>query len=191
MSGPLSERPAAVHDIPLSAARRRAREPGRTRYIGADLDQVLDVEVVAGCFMLVRRQLIEEVGGMDEGFFMYGEEAEWCFRIRRAGWSILYFPGATILHRGGESARQYADQMTLAMSRSQLLFIQKTEGRAAAYLANLLMLLRDLPRALAWLCFSAFPRLRQSGVTGLLRPSVARVWLHIRGVFRPDWSHEA
>jgi len=53
---------------------------------------------VAGCFMVVRRETIASAGSLDEDFFMYGEDEEWCSRIKRAGWRIIYFPGATIIH---------------------------------------------------------------------------------------------
>ena len=96
---------------------RKSEGLGRSRYVGADLDTTQDVEVVAGCFMLVPRAAIDQVGGMDEGYFMYGEEADWCYRMRRAGWSALYYPDATILHHGGQSARQRPGPMLRAMAR--------------------------------------------------------------------------
>lgn len=159
-----------------------------SRYPGADLETVLDVEAVAGCFMLARRDVIDRVGGLDEDFFMYGEEAEWCFRIRRSGWRVLYFPGATILHHGGESTKQAPAQMTVAMAKGQVLFIQKTQGRAAAYAANLLMLLRDLPRTAAWLLFSGFPG---SEAARLLRPAASRFGFHARGLLSFDFRRHS
>ena len=58
---------------------------GGARYLGADFDQPHEVEVVSGCFMLLRREVFEQTRCMDEGFFMYGEEAEWCHRIVQHG----------------------------------------------------------------------------------------------------------
>jgi len=159
---------------------RRSRWLGRSRYIGMDLDCVQDVEVVAGCFMLVPREVLDKVGGMDEGFWMYGEEADWCYRIRRAGWRILYAPVATVLHHGGQSARQRPDRMVRAMARSQLRFLAKTQGPAAAWVANLLMLARDLPRAGLWWLLAPVPASGAGRARALLRPSVARIGLHAR-----------
>jgi len=161
---------------------RRSRWLGHSRYIGADLDSVQDVEVVAGCFMLVPREVLDKVGGMDQGFWMYGEEADWCYRIRRAGWRILYAPVATVLHHGGQSARQRPDRMVRAMARNQLHFLAKTQGPAAAWLANLLMLGRDLSRAAVWALLGLFPAAAAERARALLRPSVARVSLHARGL---------
>lgn len=159
---------------------RRSRLLGHSRYVGADLDEVQDVEVAAGCFMLVRREVIERVGGMDGAFFMYGEEAEWCHRIRRGGWRVRYFPGARILHYGGASASQDPATMKVAMARSQILFLRKTRGRVVAYLANLLMLARDLPRVALWALLSPAPR---SGLRASMAPAVSRLPFHLRTLF--------
>ena len=56
--------------------------------------------------MLVRRKVIEEVGGFDERFHMYGEDNEWCLRIARAGWLLVFQPAAVILHHGAKSSLQ-------------------------------------------------------------------------------------
>ena len=169
---------------------RRSRWLGRSRYIGLDLDRVQDVEVVAGCFMLVPRRVLAEVGGMDEGYFMYGEEADWCHRITRAGWSVLYYPDATIVHIGGQSAKQRPEKMLRAMARSQLLFLEKSRGKATAYAANVLMLLRDLPRAALHGLLRLLPGLRDGAFARRLAPASARVAFHLRGLVRPDWRAE-
>jgi len=166
---------------------RRSSVLGRSRYVGLDLDLVQHVEVIAGCFMLVRRDVIERVGVFDEAFFMYGEEEEWCHRIRDAGWRLHYFPGASVLHHGGASAKQFPAAMARAMTRSRLLVLQKTRGRGIAYLGNVLMLLRDLPRILAWCVLAPFPGLRTSSVGRLLHVSVARFPVHASGLLRLDW----
>jgi GT2 family glycosyltransferase len=157
---------------------------GGARYAGIDLDRVQDVEVVAGCFMLVRSEILDQVGGMDEDFFMYGEESEWCFRIRKAGWSVLYFPGARIVHLGGQSTKQKKSEMNLAMARGQLLFLEKTWGWHASYLANLMMLLRDSPRVCLWLLCMPIPRLRESEFGRSLKAAVQRLPMLLRGLFR-------
>ncbi len=158
---------------------RRSRTLGRSRYVGLSRDEVQDVEVVAGCFMLVRREVIQAAGGMDEGFFMYGEEAEWCHRIRQAGWGVRYFPGARILHHGGASTSQRPGQMKLAMAQSQLVFLRKTRGALVAYIANLLMLLRDLPRVLAWGLLTVAP---DSEPRKAMTPAAKRFPFHLRSL---------
>jgi GT2 family glycosyltransferase len=166
----------------------RSRWLGRARYVGVDLGRVQSVEAVAGCFMLVRREVIERVGPLDEAFFMYGEEAEWCYRIRKAGWQIYYFPGATIVHLEGASGKPRSARTILAVAKGQLLFLQRTRGSAAAYVANMLMLARDLPRAAVWAVLGWLPPTRDGTLRRELGPSAARLGLHAGGLWRRDWS---
>lgn len=72
-----------------------------------------------GACMMVRRQAIDEVGGMDEGFFMYCEEVDWAMRIKRAGWQIYCVPAAEIVHYAGQSTQQFRDEMFVALWRSR------------------------------------------------------------------------
>ncbi|HHE71027.1 MAG TPA: glycosyltransferase family 2 protein, partial [Chloroflexi bacterium] len=73
-------------------------------------DMPQDVDWVTGAAMLVRRETIDEVGPLDEGFFMYSEELDWCRRIRGAGWRIAYEPAAEVVHYGGKSSDQVVAQ---------------------------------------------------------------------------------
>ena len=68
-----------------------------------DPDLTCEVDSLSGCFMLLKREVYEEVGGFDEDFFLYGEDIDWCYRIKKAGWKILYYPQAEVIHYGGES----------------------------------------------------------------------------------------
>ncbi len=65
--------------------------------------KVRQVGWVSGAFFLLRRKIIKEAGLLDENIFMYGEEVEWCLRIKKAGYQIIYFPDATITHLKGAS----------------------------------------------------------------------------------------
>jgi GT2 family glycosyltransferase len=65
----------------------------------------VEVEATSGAFMLVRRTVVEQVGALDEGYFMHCEDLDWCVRIRGAGWHILFVPTARALHRKGRSSR--------------------------------------------------------------------------------------
>ena len=64
------------------------------------------VPMLSGAVMLVRRKVIDEVGGFDERFHMYGEDNEWCLRIARAGWLLVFQPAAVIRHHGAQSSLQ-------------------------------------------------------------------------------------
>src|SRR5690606_40274223 len=71
-----------------------------------DPDVETDVDSVVGAFMMVRREAIEQVGLMNEQFFMYGEDLDWAFRIKQAGWKIRYNPTVTVLHVKRAASRQ-------------------------------------------------------------------------------------
>jgi N-acetylglucosaminyl-diphospho-decaprenol L-rhamnosyltransferase len=76
-----------------------------------------DVEWASGVCILIRRDILESIGGWDEGFFMYGEDIDLCKRIRNAGFRIRFVPKATVEHRGGASAPRPGLLPTLAASR--------------------------------------------------------------------------
>lgn len=97
-----------------------------------------EVEVVSGMFMLVRREALEEVGLMDEGYFMYAEEADWCYRFWQAGWKCLFTPRARIMHLegGGKSTAQVSAKMYVHLHKSVLRFHRKNLGLIAAALAQ-------------------------------------------------------
>lgn len=78
---------------------------GRYNLTYLDPDELTEVDSVVGAFMLVRAEAIHQVGLLDERFFMYGEDLDWAYRIRKAGWKIYYNPQVTVLHVKGASTR--------------------------------------------------------------------------------------
>ncbi len=68
-----------------------------------------DVDCISGAFFLVRREVINKVGLLDEAFFMYGEDIDWCYRIRKAGWKIRFYPHVVIIHKKHQSGLAHAD----------------------------------------------------------------------------------
>jgi hypothetical protein len=123
---------------------------GRERMTWWDRDDVREVDVVTGCFMLVRRKAIKEVGLMDEKFFMYGEETDWCYRFKKAGWKILFTPDAEIVHFGGQSSKKIATEMALELRGSILRFIRKHRSWWVYVLAYLLVWLFFVVRIPVW-----------------------------------------
>ena len=105
---------------------------------GFEHDSVGEVELVMGACLLVRRQAAEAVGLLDESFFMFNEETDWCYRFRRAGWKVLFFPGAEVVHVGGTS---HGGRLFQENVRSQLRFLAKHHGPTAAERARSLLYL--------------------------------------------------
>ncbi|MFQ3534646.1 MAG: glycosyltransferase family 2 protein [Aggregatilineales bacterium] len=96
------------------------------RYNLTYLDEHLETEVdcVVGAFMWVRREVIEHVGLLDETFWMYGEDIDWAYRIKQAGWKILYYPKVTVLHIKRAASRQNP-KTRLEFQRASLTFYYK------------------------------------------------------------------
>lgn len=129
---------------------------GRERMTWWDKDEPREVDVISGCFMLVRREAIEQVGVMDESFFMYAEETDWCYRFKHAGWSNLYTPAAQIVHLGGQSTAKVSAAMTVQLRLSILRFIGKHRSPATYWICSLLVSLFFMLRVPVWLCVWAF-----------------------------------
>ncbi len=95
-----------------------------------------DVGWVGGAFMLIRREVIDRIGPLDEAFFFYGEDVEYCHRATRAGWKIRYDPGASIVHLGGassDSSRLAARQRDALTWKARYLLQRRCYGLAAEY----------------------------------------------------------
>lgn len=100
-------------------------------------DEVREVEVVMGACMLVRRAAIDEVGPADEAFFLFSEETDWCYRFRRAGWDVVFFPGATCTHVGGAA---HGGRLFRENLRGHLRFLAKHRGERDAARARRLLI---------------------------------------------------
>lgn len=96
------------------------------------------VDFVTGCAMLVKREALEAAGLLDESFFAYYEEVEWCVRIRRAGYAIVHVPGAKIWHKISPEAREASVAVHYYMTRNRLLFLKKTGASGLAWVHTLI-----------------------------------------------------
>ena len=104
---------------------------------GFDHESVREAEFLGGACLLVRREAFEAVGGFDEDFFMMSEEVDWCYRFRQAGWKVLFFPGAEVVHVVTSSANP---AMFRHLVRGHLRFLAKHRGAREAERARRLML---------------------------------------------------
>lgn len=86
------------------------------------------VDWIGGAFMLLRREVLEQAGGMDETYWMYSEETDWCYRIREAGWEVHYLPQLTITHVQGASTSQRPHEMMAQLYKSKIRFFAKHYG---------------------------------------------------------------
>ena len=134
----------------------RSRFFGRERMSWWDGNDTREVEVVMGCFMLVRKKAIEQVGVLDERFFMYAEETDWCYRFHKNKWQIIFTPDAQVIYLGGQSSRKIRSQMYLQLRGSILLFFKKHRNLPMYALACLLVAWFFALRVPYWLVRAIF-----------------------------------
>ena len=103
-------------------------------------DAILDVDWVQGAALMARREAIDQVGPMDEGFFMYSEELEWCRRFREAGWRVVYLPTAQVVHHAGKSSEQVLSARHVHFQTSKVRYFRRYHGRVAAGALRLFLL---------------------------------------------------
>jgi len=103
-------------------------------------DAVQDVDWVDGAALMVRRAAIEQVGLLDEGYFMYSEEMDWCRRFRQAGWRVVYLPTARIVHHRGKSSEQVIAARHVYFQSSKVRYFRKYHGPAVAGFLRLFLL---------------------------------------------------
>ena len=108
----------------LSRLFPRSRRFGRYNLTYLDPDQEAEVDSVVGAFMLVRREAIARVGLLDDTFFMYGEDLDWAFRIKQAGWRVLYAPQVTVLHVK-RAASRHSPRARIEFWRAMEIFYRK------------------------------------------------------------------
>ena len=99
---------------------------GRYNLTYLDENETYEVDSIVGAFMMVRQKTIDEVGLLDEIFFMYGEDIDWCYRIKAHNWKIVYFSDAKIVHyKGASYSKKQNNKLTFEFYRAMYLFYNK------------------------------------------------------------------
>ena len=113
------------------------------------VDQPRQVEIIKGACLLLRRAALDQIGRLDEAYFMYTEEVDLCYRLAQAGWELWWVPQAQVIHYGGASSRQAAEAMYLQLYRSKVQFYRKFGGEQRARRFKRLVRLAYWPRLAA------------------------------------------
>jgi GT2 family glycosyltransferase len=139
-----------------------------------------DVDWVVGAAIMTRQEVVQQVGPLDAGYFMYSEELDWCRRIRDAGWRVVYLPEAQIVHHYGKSSEQAVTYRHINFQRARLRYFRKYHGRLACAALRLFLLVGYLVQ------------IGVEGAKGLLghkralrRQRVASYWAVVRSGLRP------
>jgi len=101
-----------------------------------DPDEEYPVDCLVGAFMLVRKVAIDQVGLLDEQFFMYGEDVDWCYRLKQAGWVNYYYPKTTIIHYKGAGKKRRSRKVLYEFHRAMMVFHRKHYRRSYSWLVN-------------------------------------------------------
>ena len=133
-----------------------------------------EVDYVSGACMLIRRTAIDVVGIMDEQFFMYCEETDWCYRMRKAGWSVCFEPAAIVMHVRGGSTRIVRGEMLGELYRSRVRYMRKHHGRHLVWGMKCCMMADALIRVLACQVLAWLPR--QYRLHSDTNPCIQRYW---------------
>jgi GT2 family glycosyltransferase len=113
-------------------------------YLQGHLDENLthDVPSISGCCMLIRKEAIDQIGLLDETFFAYQEDTDYCVRARKSGWKVTYYPKAHILHYGGKGGANAQPYKTIyEWHRSYFIYYRKHLARDYFFLINFLFYL--------------------------------------------------
>ncbi|MGE5329783.1 MAG: glycosyltransferase family 2 protein [Deltaproteobacteria bacterium] len=94
-----------------------------------DENQETEVDAVSGAFLTFRREVYEQIGGLDEDYFMYAEDIDFCFRAKQKGWKIMYYPDTRITHFKGQSSKHMSMKATKAFYDSMAIFFNKNYSK--------------------------------------------------------------
>ncbi|WP_263357918.1 glycosyltransferase family 2 protein [Acidicapsa ligni] len=143
-----------------------------------------EVDVVSGAAIMVRRNIFEEVGGFNPEYFMYAEEVELCYAIRRAGWKIMHSSDAKIIHFGGQSTKKRENGFVdIAMRQSVYRFLCRTRGNFYARIYRFFLLISAILRLILLACMSPFSIILNFPVDRETNAITLRKWLRIA-----EWS---
>jgi N-acetylglucosaminyl-diphospho-decaprenol L-rhamnosyltransferase len=109
-------------------------------------DKTQSVDWLVGACLMVRREAIEAVGLLDERYFMYSEEVEWCYRMKQSAWRVIYLPQASVIHHEGASSIQNVPQRQIHFDSSKVLLYRQLHGKASAWMLHVFLLITYVVR---------------------------------------------
>ena len=102
-------------------------------------DGVYEIDCLTGAFMFIRKEALDEVGFLDETFFMYGEDIDLCFRIKQAGWKIVYFGKSNITHFKGASSKKQKSKLIYEFYRAMYVYYKKHHAHESFFITNFIV----------------------------------------------------
>lgn len=167
-----------------AAVTRAAAHLGQSPSSYDDYARTKEVDFATGACLTVRREVVDQVGPMDDSFFFTGEEADWCYRIRQAGWQVYYLAEATVVHSDHASTGGYTPRRYLQSRKGTLQFCTKHYG--TSYVLALGLLVSPI-LALRIVCLTARLPLTKSARSHILAKREA-LWSHLRMYWDPRFA---
>jgi hypothetical protein len=121
--------------------------------------KIKSVDWIGSACLLLRRDALKDVGLLDEEYFIYGDEADLQYRLKKAGWDVYYLPGVTTIHYGGRSMNRWSRRKMVY--RGKILFFTKNYGSVATGSLRLMLAGMSLAKIMLWGVASVSPRLRE------------------------------
>jgi GT2 family glycosyltransferase len=109
---------------------------------------IANVDILPGCFLIVRREALYEVGVLDENFFFYGEDKDWCKRFLHSGWGITFYPLAEVIHYAGKSSEKAPTRYKIQKFKSNRYYWEKHYGPRSANIYLIIQILNQIMRVL-------------------------------------------
>lgn len=145
-------------------------------------DETRQVEVINGCFWMLRRSSVEQVGLLDERFLIYGEDIDWCRRFNDSGWKVVFFHEASAIHYGGGSSSNAPLKFYLEMQRANYQYWLKHHSRPASYAFLLINLLHHVIRLAGEIVMYPFARNKKRASTFKISRCVASIGWIVRTI---------
>jgi len=157
------------------------------RYGYRDWPEPRQVDCVMGSFFMIRRRAVDQEPLLDEGYYMYGEETDLCYRLKQRGWRTMFLPGAEIVHHHGGSTKtpRLAAWATHANNRGILRFIHKWRGSRAGWVANAIVTTGILARAPGWVALDLLQGLRENDFAPRRMLKAKCLRFHLAALLRP------
>jgi GT2 family glycosyltransferase len=149
--------PSLWEDFMLNSRIGELIRPGYPAMMSGE--QIKSVDWLGSACLMVRRSALDEIGLLDESYFIYGDETDLQYRLKKAGWEIYYLPGATTIHYGGKSMNRWSRRKMVL--RGKLLFYQKHYGSVRTFLLRVLFFIMSFFKLLIWAGASLLPSRRE------------------------------
>lgn len=146
------------------------------------------VDCVMGSFFMIKRAVIEKCGMLDESYFMFAEETDFCYRAKKEGWLTYFLPGASIIHCHSGSQKNWSDiaWAYCAKQRGIFLFMIKWRSQWSIVVSNLLLIFVHLPKSLGWLIADLIDCIKNKNSFCFKRSLKSKILLfHLKAVFNP------